>query len=127
MFAQTKDCWRCEPPFISHCSARAGLREVADLSCRKAHYAAEQLAAVAGLELAFARPFFKEFVIRSRGNAAEVAQRARIAGFDIGPALNRFPTLAAECGASTTEYLLVAVTESRTKNQIDNLANSLRK
>ncbi len=99
-----------------------GLREVAELSCQKAHYAAEQLTA-AGLELAFKRPFFKEFVVRCRGNATEVAQRARLAGFDIGPALNRFSTL----GASASDWLLIAVTESRTKNQIDNLANALRK
>lgn len=104
-----------------------GLREVAELSCQKAHYAAEQLAAVSGLELVFARPFFKEFVVRSQGNATEVAQRARAAGIDIGPALNRFPTLAVEFGSSANEWLLVAVTESRTKNQIDNLANALRK
>ena len=100
----------------------SGLREVAELSCQKAHYAAEQLTA-AGLELAFAQPFFKEFVVRCRGNATEVAQRARAAGFDIGPALNRFPTL----GASANNWLLIAVTESRTKNQIDHLATALRK
>src|SRR5439155_13365750 len=42
-----------------------GLREVAELSTRKAHYAAERLAKVPGLSLAFDGPFFKEFVIRS--------------------------------------------------------------
>ena len=104
-----------------------GLREVAELSCQKAHYAVEQLAKVSGLELAFNCPFFKEFVVRNRGDAAEVAQRARAAGFDIGPALSRFPTLAVEFGSSANEWLLVAVTESRTKSQIDNLANTLRK
>lgn len=103
-----------------------GLREVAELSCQKAHYAADQLAS-AGIELAFDRPFFKEFVIRVRGNATDVAQRARDAGFDIGPTLNRFSTLAAESGAFARESLLVAVTESRTKKQIDQLANALRK
>ena len=99
-----------------------GLREVAELSCQKAHYAAEHLTA-AGLELAFDRPFFKEFVVRCRGNATDIAQRARLAGFDIGPALNRFPTL----GASANDWLLIAVTESRTKNQIDGLTRVLKK
>jgi glycine dehydrogenase subunit 1 len=103
-----------------------GLREVAELSCQKAHYAAEQLAA-AGLEIAFPKAFFKEFVVRCRGNAADIARRARDAGFDIGPALSRFPTLTAEVGASANDLLLIAVTESRTKNQIDHLANALRK
>ena len=103
-----------------------GLREVAELSCRKAHYAAEQLTA-AGLELAFAQPFFKEFVVRCHGNTTELALRARQAGFDIGPTLNRFPSLAAEVGASANDLMLIAVTESRTKNQIDHLAHALRK
>lgn len=104
-----------------------GLREVAELSCQKAHYAAEQLTSTAGLDLEFDRPFFKEFVVSCRDSAAEVARIARAAGFDVGPALSRFPTLAAEYGASANDWLLVAVTESRTKNQIDNLANALRK
>ena len=39
-----------------------GLRQAAELSTRKAHYAAERLAAVPGLSLAFPGPFFKEFV-----------------------------------------------------------------
>lgn len=104
-----------------------GLREVAELSCQKAHYAAEQLTSTAGLDLAFDRPFFKEFLVSCRDSAAEVAGLARAAGFDIGPALSRFPTLADEYGASAEDWLLIAVTESRTKNQIDNLVNALRK
>ncbi len=102
-----------------------GLREVAELSCQKAHYAAEQLTAAAGLELAFDRPFFKEFVLRCRDNAAEVASQARAAGYDIGPALSRFPSLAVEYGASANEWLLIAVTESRTRSQIDRLAKAV--
>ena len=101
-----------------------GLREVAELCCQKAHYAAEQLTANTGLNLAFDRPFFKEFVLRCPNDAAEIAQRARKAG-DIGPVLNRFSTLADEFGASAKNLLLVAVTESRTKGQIDELARSI--
>ena len=41
-----------------------GLRQAAELSTRKAHYAAEQLASVPGISLPFTGPFFKEFVIR---------------------------------------------------------------
>ena len=66
-----------------------GLREVGELSCQKAHYAAEQLTANTDLELAFTTPFFKEFVVRCSGNAADFAAHARAAGFDIGPALDR--------------------------------------
>src|SRR5262249_9095829 len=41
-----------------------GLRETAELCTRKAHYAAEQLAKVAGASLKFSRPFFKEFTVQ---------------------------------------------------------------
>ena len=55
-----------------------GLRQAAELSTRKAHYAAERLAAVPGLSLAFPGPFFKEFVVRTSRNSrpvlAEVGQ-----------------------------------------------------
>ena len=49
-----------------------GLRQAAELSTRKAHYAAEKLAAVPGLSLAFPGPFFKEFVVRSQKDPAKV-------------------------------------------------------
>ncbi len=102
-----------------------GLREVAALSCQKAHYAALQLTSIPGIELAFDRPFFKEFVIRCRDGADEVARRARSIGFDIGPTLSRFPTLAAEYGTSAIDWLLIAVTETRTKSQIDALITAV--
>lgn len=102
-----------------------GLREVAELCCQKAHYAAEQLRS-AGVDLQFERPFFKEFVVSCRGDATDVAARARAAGFDIGPALSRFPTLAAEFGAAANNCLLIAVTESRSKEQIDGLVRAVR-
>lgn len=97
----------------------AGLKEVSELCCRKAYYAAEVLGAIDGIELAFDRPFFKEFTIRSKRGAAETMSRARAAGFDIGPGLK---ALAASDDANT---LLVAVTECRTKSDIDALADAL--
>ena len=50
----------------------SGLRQAAELSTRKAHYAAEKLAAVPGLALAFPGPFFKEFVVRCRQDPKQV-------------------------------------------------------
>jgi glycine dehydrogenase subunit 1 len=104
----------------------AGLREVAELNCQKAHYAAAQLTSVAGCALAFDQPFFKEFALLCPQDAKSTARRARAAGFDVGPAIERFPKLAAELGELSNRLLLVAVTESRTKNQIDQLAAALR-
>src|SRR5438445_13343994 len=46
-----------------------GLKETAELCLRKAHYAAEQLTKVAGVQLKFNRPFFKEFTVQVPGSA----------------------------------------------------------
>jgi glycine dehydrogenase subunit 1 len=103
---------------------KAGLREVAELSTRKAHYAAEQLATAGNLELAFpGRPFFKEFTIRCRGDVSRKLALARKAGFEIGPALDRYPA----SGLPTkTDCFLVAVTERRTRQEIDRLVAALQ-
>jgi glycine dehydrogenase subunit 1 len=103
---------------------KAGLREVAELSARKAHYAAERLAQIKDLELAFPdKPFFKEFTVRCRGDAARKLALARGAGFDIGPALSRYPA----SGLPTKfDCFLVAVTERRTRSEIDRLAAALQ-
>jgi glycine dehydrogenase subunit 1 len=102
----------------------AGLREVSELCARKAHYAAERLAQVPGLSLAFDRPFFKEFVVRSDEPAVGVLDRARAAGFDLGPPLSRFAKQNAS-GSPGDHAFLVAVTEQRTKSEIDALAAAL--
>ncbi len=95
----------------------SGLRQAADLSTRKAHYAADRLAAVPGLSIAFNGPFFKEFAVRvapphdPTAVLAEVGRR----GYHGGIALGRwYPDLA--------DSILIAVTEKRTKAEIDGLA-----
>lgn len=100
----------------------SGLREVAELCTRKAHYAAEKLASVPGFEPAFQAPFFKEFTLRCRDGIEPVVAKAQAAGFDIGPGLKRF------CIAgmpSSENCLLVAVTEQRSRAQIDRLIEVL--
>jgi glycine dehydrogenase subunit 1 len=105
---------------------RAGMREVAELSCRKAHYAADLLTDIDGLELMFARPFFKEFVLRCRYGVADMLQKARRAGFDVGPVLAGFSSLDKASGRDLEDGLLVAVTEKRTREEIDRLVDALR-
>jgi glycine dehydrogenase subunit 1 len=100
-----------------------GLREVAELCCRKAHYAAERLAGVPGLSREFAdRPFFKEFVLRCHTDVEPFLAKARRAGFDLGPSLSRFKGLGEQ---AAKHGILVAVTEQRTKAEIDALADAL--
>ena len=92
-----------------------GLRQAAELSTRKAHYAAERLAAVPGLSLAFPGPFFKEFVVRAEGDADGGPRRGRPARLSRRDRLGRWYPELDDC-------ILVAVTEKRTKDEIDGLA-----
>lgn len=99
-----------------------GLREAAELCLRKAHYAAKALSAIDGIELMFDQPCFKEFALRCRGGGSAIADRARRAGFDVGPELHDCDDAGPALGR---DGLLVAVTEQRTRAQIDALAAAL--
>jgi glycine dehydrogenase subunit 1 len=94
-----------------------GLRQAAELSARKAHYAAERLASVPGLSLAFPRPFFKEFVVRVKGDASRILSEVGGLGYHGGIALGRWYPELGDC-------ILIAVTEKRTKGEIDGLAEA---
>jgi len=92
-----------------------GLREVATLCAQKAHYAAERLTEVPGVKLQFDRPFFKEFAVSCTDGSRVLADRARAHGFDIGP----------DCDCDADEgAILVAVTEQRTREDIEGLAQA---
>lgn len=97
-----------------------GLGEVANLSFQKAHYAAQQLTAIDGISLAYDKPFFKEFTLKCDFGAEEFIRRAGAAGFQIGPELTQL-----DAGFSPNE-LLVAVTEKRTKADIDHLVEAIQ-
>jgi glycine dehydrogenase subunit 1 len=99
-----------------------GLKEASELCCRKAHYAAERLTRIPGVQLAFDRPFFKEFTLRCDGGVEAFCARARDAGFDLGPTMRRFGEAVDE---PLSDALLVAVTEKRTRREIDELVAAL--
>lgn len=96
-----------------------GMREVSERCIRGAHYAAEQIKLAEGVELAFDQPFFKEFVVRIKdGQVDERLSEAManhvLAGIPLG---QWYPEL--------NDCLLVAVTEKRTKADIDTWAQLL--
>jgi glycine dehydrogenase subunit 1 len=92
-----------------------GLRETAALCTRKAHYAADQLAKVAGLRPRFDRPFFKEFTVTGPRDADAALSRLLQAGYHGGLHLGRWYPSLAGC-------ISIAVTEKRTRAEIDALA-----
>ncbi len=93
-----------------------GMRDVARLCLQKAHYALDRLTEIPSIERAFSRPVFKEFIVRLGDRRIEtVLETARAKGFFPGVPLKQWYPELADC-------LLVAVTEKRTKAQIDQLA-----
>ena len=96
-----------------------GLRETAELCLQKSRYAATQITANKRFSLAFDQPTFKEFVIRdAQGDVDNLLEAARAKGYLAGvPLGNWYPELA--------DCFLVAVTEKRTKAEIDALAKVL--
>jgi glycine dehydrogenase subunit 1 len=96
-----------------------GLRETANLCLQKSRYTAERLIKSNRFELAFDAPTFKEFVIRDRQNRVEVLlSHALDAGFLAGVPLGPWYPQLNDC-------FLLAVTEKRTKAEIDSLVHAL--
>jgi glycine dehydrogenase subunit 1 len=95
-----------------------GLRETAELCLHKAHYAAQRLSEIPGVSQAFSRPFFKEFTIRIKGDVKEILAQLRTAGYLAGLPLGQWYKQWNDC-------LTVAVTEKRTREEIDGLATKL--
>ncbi len=96
-----------------------GMRSVAELCVQKAHYALKQITAAGTLRPAFDKPICKEFVVRAvDGRVEPRLQKALGEGMLAGVPLGRWYPELADC-------FLVAVTEKRTKAQIDGLASVL--
>lgn len=97
----------------------AGLRQAANLCLQKAHYAAAEIAKVPGFSLAFSAPYFKEFTVRYKGDVDKLLAHARKNGILAGLPLGKSDPKFADC-------FTVAVTEKRTKAEIDRLVEVLR-
>jgi glycine dehydrogenase subunit 1 len=95
-----------------------GLRELGETCMALARYAQERLSVV-GVELVFPeQSTFKEFAVRVGGDARDALARARAKGVYAGYPLGRDY-------AGLDDALLVAVTEKRTVEEIDKLAEAL--
>jgi glycine dehydrogenase subunit 1 len=98
---------------------REGFRELGELLVRRTAYARERLAAVEGVELLHDAPVVREFAVRLDAPVERVldrvAERTRMAaGYALGREYEEFE-----------DGLLVAITERRTRAQIDALAEAL--
>jgi glycine dehydrogenase subunit 1 len=97
---------------------KEGLRRAATLSTAKAHYAAEALGKVPGVAVRFPSPFFKEFALRLPKNPGTVLRGLRRRKILGGIPLAQFDR-------KLKDSILVAVTERRTRAEIDAYAEAL--
>jgi glycine dehydrogenase subunit 1 len=97
---------------------RAGIAELGELLLQRTHYAREALGALAGVEALHARPVVREFAVRLDADVDAVIERCAAQGVSPGVPLGPdYPEL--ENG------LLVAITERRSRADIDRLAQVL--
>jgi len=97
---------------------KQGLSEAASQCLDKAHYAADRIAELKGYRLRFAAPFFKEFVVQTDRGVERVLEHCRGRSILAGVPL--------ECWyADLDDCFAIAVTEKRTKQEIDALVEAL--
>jgi len=93
---------------------KEGLSEVANLCLQKSHYAYKELIKTGKFSPVFTKPFFKEFVVKSSEPVNELNSKLLrsniIGGYDIEKNYHELK-----------DCWLIAVTEKRTKEDIDNL------
>jgi glycine dehydrogenase subunit 1 len=98
---------------------KCGLPQIARLCYHKAHYAAQQIAALPGYEVDLATPFFREFVVRCPQPVAEINSELLdvhdiIGGYDLG-----------QVSPDLDHHMLLCVTEMNTVSQIEALVSGL--
>lgn len=97
---------------------KKGLKEVAEQNAAKAAYAKSKIAELDGFSVPFSSPTFNEFVVRAPRPATEILEDVRRKGIIGGLALSKYY-------AGHENDILLAVTETSTKGNIDNLAAAL--
>ena len=89
---------------------KEGLKEAARLSYAGAHYMADRLVATGHFQMAFEKPFFNEFCVRYDGDVDALQQKFIDNGFFGGVKV-------------ANDTIMFAVTEKRTKQEIDKLVS----
>ena len=98
-----------------YCSlmGKQGLKEAAQLSYAGAHYLWDELKKTGRFHLVFDQPFFNEFLVSYDGDVDTLYQRFIEAGFLVARVKGN--------SEHQQDGLVFAVTEKRTKEEIDNL------
>lgn len=97
---------------------KQGIKEAAGQCLQKAHYLAGEIDALPGFALKYDRPFFHEFVISCPEPAKKIFQKMYEYKIFAGIPLDDM---------GHPDALLIAVTEKRTKDEMDNFVDKLKK
>jgi glycine dehydrogenase subunit 1 len=96
---------------------RRGIVELGELLLARSHYARETLAGLDGVERMHDQPVIREFALRLDADVASVRRRCALAGVNPGVDLHALTGREEDRGG-----LLVAITERRSRADIDRLA-----
>jgi glycine dehydrogenase subunit 1 len=99
---------------------RPGIVELGELLLARTHYARERLAALEGVRPLHNQPVVREFALRLDADVATVKARCGRSGVNPGADIHALTGRAEDRGG-----LLVAITEQRTRADIDRLADAL--
>jgi glycine dehydrogenase subunit 1 len=99
---------------------RRGIVELGELLLARTHYARETLAAIEGVEKLHDQPVIREFALRLHADVAAVRRRCAAAGVNPGVDVHALTGRPQDEGV-----LLVALTERRSRADIDRLAQVL--
>ncbi len=95
-----------------------GLKRVGELNYHKAHYAADLISQLAGFSVDMSKPFFNEFVVSCPRLIAEInailLENGILGGYDLGPHYYHLK-----------DHMLLCVTETNSKDEIDHLVDVL--
>ena len=100
---------------------RRGIVELGELLLARTHYARQVLTALDGVEPAHEQPVIREFALRLDADVEKVRRRCALQGVNPGVDLHALSGRAEDRGA-----LLVAITERRSRSDIDRLAEVLQ-
>jgi glycine dehydrogenase subunit 1 len=96
---------------------KQGIVEVANLCLQKSHYLSEKICQLKNYSLKYTKPFFKEFVINTPVSSQQIIDKMLLEKILVGIDLSQYGE----------EGLLIAVTEKRTKAEMDKFVEVLGK
>jgi len=96
-----------------------GIQDVARLCLQNSHYLADRIQNLDGFQLAYSAPFFKEFVVTTPVLPVEIIEKLTLQNIYAGIDLSQFDF-------GLKNGLLIAVTEKRTKHELDVFIEALK-